>query len=258
PIMDHMPVNHVPIRVIVCAGDDLTVVMPARHALKFTERFLDRFETTFETAIGAVEPLSDLRLSACAGIAFVKAKYPFVQAYELCESLCGSAKNQLERKHSGVAWHRITTSGVSSFDDIVKREFTLPGPNDKEKTVLSMMPYTVHPVEGFCRIEAMLQLLEAMKKMPRGSVRELVSTMYRGHAPADVAFARIRQIAADEGKSKQSFSAFVEALKQLTGSTDNQPLWQVLSGQDSRTIRTPMLDAVELRAAVGKDKEKRA
>ncbi len=81
---------------IIVGGDDITVECDARYAVAFTRAYL----TEFERATAALPEVADLaravlgrdHLTASAGIAFVKPKFPFVAAYELASALTHSAK----------------------------------------------------------------------------------------------------------------------------------------------------------------------
>ncbi|WFE21039.1 hypothetical protein O7621_24790 [Solwaraspora sp. WMMD937] len=92
---------------LVVGGDDVTVVMDARHAFEVTATFVERFAEQAAGNATISQVLADIgrrkatdvgqpRLTACAGIAYVKPHYPFSQAYELAEELCTSAK-QIKR-----------------------------------------------------------------------------------------------------------------------------------------------------------------
>ncbi|QLE40845.1 hypothetical protein FD723_10480 [Nostoc sp. C052] len=94
----------IPVIPLVLGGDDLTVVCAGKYAIKFTQSFLREFEIQTAQAIDdlgeykniiteiAGEALGVKRLSACAGIAIIKAHFPFYLAYELSADLMTSAK----------------------------------------------------------------------------------------------------------------------------------------------------------------------
>lgn len=82
---------YLPIRPIICDGDDITIVTDARIALDATTRMVNEFEKHELPELG--------KISACAGIAFVHSHAPFSVAYEMAEKLCKSAK--MKRKRTG-------------------------------------------------------------------------------------------------------------------------------------------------------------
>lgn len=116
------------IRPVVLGGDDLTVICRADLAVPFVEHYLKAFEEKSEanTNVG--------RLSACAGIAFIKSSYPFYYGYELAETLCGVAKKDAksdEMKHlydgkvaSCLMYHKVQSSFVEDYAVIKQKELT--------------------------------------------------------------------------------------------------------------------------------------
>jgi len=81
---------------LVVGGDDTTVLIDGVAALEFTEAFLDRFgeASRQDDLIGLVarRVTGHPGLTAAAGVALVKAHFPFAAAYLLAEELCRGAK----------------------------------------------------------------------------------------------------------------------------------------------------------------------
>ncbi|HZK06086.1 MAG TPA: hypothetical protein VFC82_09635 [Actinomycetaceae bacterium] len=81
---------------LIVGGDDLTAIVDAGLARRFTEAYLHEFEL----ATAGSQEISEIAekvfhrgyLTACAGIAVVKPTHPFFDAYTLAEELCQSAK----------------------------------------------------------------------------------------------------------------------------------------------------------------------
>jgi hypothetical protein len=107
-----------PLRPILIGGDDLTFVCDGRLALSLAEAVLEAFENAEIPHLG--------KLSAAAGIAIIPVHAPFSRAYELAESLCGSAK-QLVRSAGGNAssldWHIGQPAPGRSIRDIRALEY---------------------------------------------------------------------------------------------------------------------------------------
>lgn len=118
----------IPMRPVVLGGDDLTVIIRGDLALPFTESFLHAFERRSAEAFrGCVRPGKGL--TACAGIAYIKASYPFYYGYELAEALCSRAKKHAKAIDEALApscvmMHKVQDSFVSNYADIVRRELT--------------------------------------------------------------------------------------------------------------------------------------
>lgn len=112
-----------PVRPIVFGGDDVTVVCDGRIGLAFAEAYIKAFEKHAEKKLTKVARTHDpnARVTASAGVAIVKAHYPFAQAYALAESLTSHAKKEGTRKPNGLGamdWH---VAEAAVYTDDVER-----------------------------------------------------------------------------------------------------------------------------------------
>lgn len=132
--------KRIPIRPIVIGGDDFTVICRADIALRYVSNFIEEFEAKTQELLGPIitefkvfeEGAVRDRLTACAGIAYVKSSYPFYYAYELAEALCSQAKKDAKAKPSVqqgkelaascLMFHKVQDSFVESYDEIARRE----------------------------------------------------------------------------------------------------------------------------------------
>lgn len=96
-----------PFRKIYGAGDDLTFICYGPLAIPAAEIFLQKLQKIK----CIVDSFGVIKMSACAGIAFMKPGYPFSKAYELAERCCVAAK-QKARTEAGV-----TGEGMGSYID---------------------------------------------------------------------------------------------------------------------------------------------
>ena len=83
--------NKTLLRKIVLAGDDITFVCNAKIALSLVQTFLK------ETVHHYLDEEEKFAFSACAGMAYFNAHYPFSDAYEVAEACCSSAKTQAKK-----------------------------------------------------------------------------------------------------------------------------------------------------------------
>ena len=124
-----------PLRPVVLGGDDLTVICRADFAVEYATAFMQAFEEQTEAKLGNLLKEYNVfgttanRLTACAGIAFIKSSYPFYYGYELAEALCGEAKKSSKTLNpilspSCLMFHKVQDSFVESFDKIESRELT--------------------------------------------------------------------------------------------------------------------------------------
>jgi len=113
-----------PFRPLVYGGDDVTFVCDGRLGVSLAVEYLTQFEAHATRELG--EPSS-----ASAGVAIVKAHYPFARAYGLADDLCRSAKRfraqERERTQqeqgSYLDWHFAVGGLVAELGDIRQREY---------------------------------------------------------------------------------------------------------------------------------------
>ncbi|GBC77427.1 hypothetical protein HRbin08_00905 [bacterium HR08] len=117
-----------PFRPIVFGGDDVTFVCDGRLGLSLAIEYMRRLEEHTRNL-----PDGKGRLTACAGVAIVKAHYPFARAYALADELCRKAKNyrRIIRDFHGdwdgscLDWH-FALSGLSGgIEEIREREYSV-------------------------------------------------------------------------------------------------------------------------------------
>lgn len=119
-------IDLLPFRPIVFGGDDVTFVCEGRIGLSVAVKYLCQFST---------QKLKDEKLAhARAGVAVVKAHYPFARAYDLAEELCASAKKHIKAlrpEDAGVTaldWHFATSGLILPLKEIRAREYVVrPG-----------------------------------------------------------------------------------------------------------------------------------
>lgn len=161
---------NLPIRPIIIGGDDITFVCDGRLGVYFSKIFLEAFEK---------QEVSDgKKLSACAGIAITKTKYPFYRGYELAEQLCKNAKKRRknEGKNEG-SWldYHIAYSGFSgTLDDIRDLHY------EAIQGTLIYGPYKLGKDDKLC-FDTLIENIKTIKnKFPRTKVKELRQVLTLG------------------------------------------------------------------------------
>jgi hypothetical protein len=247
----------VPLRPLVCAGEDFTCVIQAKYALKFAVEYLQKLECQtqklFKPLQAEIPQLSPL--TACAGIVFCKTHFPFSRAYAMAESLCGFAKQRTERKASALAFLRLKSSLSPSdnYEEFIDHSF-MAGSQD-DKVCLTMNPYHVgsSPTGELCTLSQLLALAKAMRRenLPFSGQRQLVSRAYTGKAAATRDYDRLCLVAKQRDEKKDAHA--VEDLKTALNAMTGDGLWKQPppmvakggSGQP-RPSTTPFYDALEL------------
>lgn len=180
-----------PIRPIVIGGDDVTLIIRADLALRFTTIFLKEFENSTKENFSSFgfDELKD-GLSACAGIAYIKESYPLYYALDLAEDLTSETKKMVKAEqfpqnghvpYSGLSFFKVADSFVESLKEMEKRN---------KKAIQSNVnfnygPYTISKIkEGIPTVEELendLKILEEQsteKSKGVSKIRQLVSESF--------------------------------------------------------------------------------
>ncbi len=172
PMDKDLKMRLLPIAPIVLGGDDITFVCDGKLGIYFAGKFIEFFEE---------KKVSDNhKLTACAGIAIVKVKYPFYRGYKMAEELCSNAKklndgeNKPENLISGLDFH-ISMAGIS---DTVKatreKQFTTP------QGSLIYRPYPLYATERIDTepLDEILKAARKLKNYPNNKLKELRTTLF--------------------------------------------------------------------------------
>ena len=161
----------VPLRPIIIGGDDITFVSDGKLGVYFAKTFLAAFETQQDV------DGKDLNLTASAGIAITKTKYPFYRGYELSEQLCRNAKLGWSENRGIGSWldFHIAYGGFSgTLEEIRKTHYTAEGGE------LFMRPYHIGgdndelSFEGLIRnIGNLLWKDKDVRNFPRSKIMEM-------------------------------------------------------------------------------------
>jgi hypothetical protein len=206
-------------RPIILGGDDISVITHAPEALEFTKLYLEYFKCETKKVFGMpiekvgislkdiYKPLEN-GLTACAGIAFVKTKYPMYYAMSLAEDLCKAAKkqakenpykiyeeenNQIKLTPATLAFHRMEDSFFDGYQV----------PEDSRGNKLTGCPYFLEPVKDKEELSTVADLQERLRKLgERGSLpsrlRKVLSMLAEGDESAiEEELKRITQVVGD-------------------------------------------------------------
>lgn len=200
-------VKVVPVRPIVIGGDDFTVICRGTLAMDYAKAYLSHFEKETEKMLREIDIDKFSKLTACAGIAFIKSNYPFYYGYELAEALCGEAKKDAkkeERLQDGIApsclmFHKVQDSFVTSFAEIEKRELT---PADGWSYKYG--PYYLHEQTDRMTVEQLLEYPAKLKDKEGNALKSglrkwMTCLAADGEGAAEQMRKRIEQITSEKG-----------------------------------------------------------
>jgi hypothetical protein len=195
----------VPARPVVLGGDDITILVRADVAMPFAKALLEAIEIKTKEAFAmfpeGVRADLPAYLSACAGIAVVKAGQPFLMANALAESLCSFAKKHAKfgdpenpgtlRKGrpypSLLAFHNALSTLHEDYGAIYAREMTpisetVDSTGKKTSVRLTANPYLIisdasndetralsiaapadgHQGRGFVTVDQLIRLVDSL------------------------------------------------------------------------------------------------
>lgn len=223
--------NKVPLRPIVLGGDDLTVICEAKYALHFTQEFLSAFEVEtkkqFKLLLCGFSLGLD-KLTACAGVAFVKAKFPFHYAVHLAEELCGEAKKvskAVDKNNAyvpaSIALHRVESSFFNSYKEIKDQMLMARGVN------LAYGPYALDITGGnMPKLDTLLFKIGVLKESnaPASHLRRWLSALHQSKESANELMERTIEILKAKGNEE-----FVTKLGLNTNVGDATDLYDVVT-----------------------------
>jgi len=179
-----------PIRPIIIGGDDVTYVCNSGLGILSAKLFLDKFK---EMQINDGKKDNDV-ISACAGVAFVKPSFPFAQAYDLAEDLCGNAKKRFREFMQGksisyeepsfIDFHNLQSGIIESIETIRKDGYELNGDS------LLGRPFGLG--KGSESFDFMIKEANGIKKWSKNKVKELREVVYKGQGAEKLFFAHLK------------------------------------------------------------------
>lgn len=230
-----------PIRPIIVGGDDITFVCNARIAVQ-AAHFLMK------------ELLSDnhgMSIDSCAGIAVIPTSYPFFRGYQMAEQLCDSAKSKMRayNKDNGVnesCWldfaflHGETAPTLEQF---FANEYSSLTDN------MHYGPYRVYKVDASITekdIFALTKLLECTYQFNLSKEKT-----YKGELLAHNKIKELRSVLQDNQHIQDLFIEQLEKngkrLPDIVGwDSFAKRLWNEVKMGDTRELKTPYVDAIEL------------
>lgn len=240
----------IPFRPVLLGGDDFTAIIRGDIALEFTQSFLKAFEavsksvfTDFDAKYNIDETLFSDGLTSCAGIAYIKANYPFHYGIKLAENLCQVAKNgskSINDNHSpsSLMFHKVQASFIESFEDIVKKELT-----GVDNVFFNHGPYFINPQEGFDTVDALQRMIKELNysSAPKSGLRNWLSELRYDAEKANQTLERIASLNSKSDLNKKYITSL--RLKEPNTFTHRK---YIKNGEELIGKFTPIYDAMSL------------
>ncbi len=178
-----------PLRPVILGGDDVTFIIRADLAIDFTSHYLAAFEINTKNSLKELGINNGL--TACAGIAFTKEKFPFHYSIHLAEELCKYAKNKSERNVSSLQFHKIQDSFIETYNEIINRELKAIG--------VSFLngPYAIRDNHlGLSKIKNLVKKVKilAEEKAPSNGLRSWLEETFKNKDQANRIISRIKEL----------------------------------------------------------------
>lgn len=185
-----------PFRPIILGGDDITVIIRGDLALDYTHRFLEYFESETKSEFANFEGINFREgLTACAGIAYIKANYPFHYGVHLAESLCTEAKKKakklnVDRTPSCLLFHKVHSSFIEDYSSIVDQELTFNNGR------LDFGPYFLTHQKEYATIETLNNWIKFLneKASPKSRLRNWLTELQINTEASAQEMGRIKRI----------------------------------------------------------------
>ncbi len=159
-----------PIRPVILGGDDVTFVCDGKLGIYFAEIFIKKFEEA---------KIADKNLTACAGVAIIKTKYPFYRGYWLAERLCANAKSKRKEEGSAASFFdfHVALGGVAGSLKMIRTwDF-----EQRLRGSLLYRPFKIVPKEPFddhsldMFLEKVQHLAESLPQNKRHELRDVLA-----------------------------------------------------------------------------------
>ncbi len=192
----------IPFRPIVLSGDDHTIICRADLAVEYTAAFIRNFEEQTHENLGDMLMKANVfeegkvrdRLTACAGIAFIKSSYPFYYGYRLAEALCDYAKKDAKSPYyiyegkeiapSCLMFHKVQDSFVTSYSVIAEREL-----RPSKNASFQYGPYYINSKECYWTVNELIETTNKLNDTKEGNalksnLRQWMSAMHESEKMA--------------------------------------------------------------------------
>lgn len=204
----------IPMRPIILGGDDLTVICRADKAFEFAQAFVEAFEQQTKTLMQSFNIARHRKMTACAGIAFVKSNQPFFMAAHLAESLCSAAKIQSrmaiqssEEKTipSSLAFHLISNSLFEDAKVALNQELQANHEGETYQTTLGAYQIAGEAnamLPQFSQLQTLCECFgdEASQKLGIATLRHLATWVHADINRAKDVYARWKEVSNDQDK----------------------------------------------------------
>lgn len=246
-----------PMRPLVLGGDDLTVFVRADLAMQFTEDYCNAFEACTEECFAKFHKESNgvipKKLTACAELAYVKNNQPFMDAFNLTESLCSASKKvskdiDKENVPASVTSMIVSNSFIEDYETYKTKELTI---KNGDKTLVATMgtfalngdglkqdkekKINLYPLSLLRKLCNAFNPKEENKMVSSANVRQYATMIFGDPNISREKWRRWTELLENAKKEKEIF----DCLKEFGVENPKESPW-------TKDNRTPVFDAIQL------------
>lgn len=254
---DEAKKQFLPMRPLVLGGDDLTVFVRADLAMQFTEDYCNAFESCTEECFAKLHEESNgvipKKLTACAGLAYVKNNQPFMDAFNLTESLCSASKKvskdiDKENVPASVTSMIVSNSFIEDYETYKTKELTI---KNGDKTLVATMgtfalngdglkqdkekKINLYPLSLLRKLCNAFNPKEENKIVSSANVRQYATMIFGDPNISREKWRRWTELLVNAKKEKKIF----DCLKEFGVENPKESPW-------TKDNRTPVFDAIQL------------
>lgn len=199
-----------PLRPVILGGDDLTLIIRADLAFDFTKKYLLAFEEAtkveFKKLRANYKILSfEEKLTACAGIAYIKESYPFHYGVHLAENLTGETKTFLKNANDGKApsalnFYKVQASFIDDLSSMKKRTHFAKASNISFDYGPYLITESLPDVAEIKELDKALDFLlqkENKNSKPVAKLRQWSAELHKDQSKAAFLKQRMKQVNSD-------------------------------------------------------------
>jgi len=223
-------IQKIPFEIINIGGDDITLIIAAQFAFRFSELFIERFEKETEKL---AKELGKHKITISLGMTLCKKDYPIYFAEKIAEDLLKNAKKRAKQENcSTINYIYLTTSIATESSDELIKMYKL------NKGILTLRPYTLNEFRDVLGWAARIKAL-----IPTTQREKFAQVLARGREESTVYI--LYQIARMDKRGKKLKLIMDEISEKFK--CDVTKIWKYIEDENgSIKPATPFLDILEI------------
>ncbi|MEM5871928.1 MAG: hypothetical protein QW051_03580 [Candidatus Aenigmatarchaeota archaeon] len=160
-----------PLRPIIIAGDEITVISKGNIGIFFVEKYMKFFEKYSLESMGSRE-----KLTCSAGVSIVKQKFPFYKAYSIAEFALNKAKRESRKEeNSDTSWfYFYIVNFGNAYKENLDKLYNTPNGN------LRYGPYCLNENKR-CSFSNLKKLIKLLKELPKNKVLKIREILFENY-----------------------------------------------------------------------------